>query len=109
VPAAGVERAVIDQLRGLLRAPEIIVGTWQAARQSIEKISEAEVREALEHLDLLWEELFPGEQMRIVHLLVERVELHPDQLNVQLRTGGLTKLISELHCRDASDHTRRAA
>jgi hypothetical protein len=45
-------------LRGL-RAPEIVVRTWQAARQSIEKISEAEVREALERFDSLWDELFP--------------------------------------------------
>ena len=34
VPAAEIEAAVIDQLRGLLRAPEIIVATWRAARQS---------------------------------------------------------------------------
>jgi site-specific DNA recombinase len=106
VPAAELEGAVIDQLRGLLRAPEIIVRTWRAARELIEKISEAEVREALAHFDPLWEELFPAEQMRIIHLLVERVEVHPEQLNVQLRTVGLTKLLGELH---GSDHTRRAA
>jgi site-specific DNA recombinase len=44
VPAAEIERAVIDQLRGLLRAPEIVVRTWRAARES--EISEAEVRQA---------------------------------------------------------------
>jgi site-specific DNA recombinase len=38
VPAAKIENAVIDQLRGMLRAPEIIVRTWRAARQLIEKI-----------------------------------------------------------------------
>jgi site-specific DNA recombinase len=109
LPAAEIENAVIDQLRGLLRAPEIIVRTWRAARQSSDKISEAEVRDALERFDPLWDELFPAEQMRIVHLLVERVEVYPDRLNVQLRTAGLTKLIGELHgCAD-SDHTRRAA
>jgi hypothetical protein len=31
-------------------------------------ISEAEVREALERLDRLWNELFPAEQARIYHL-----------------------------------------
>jgi site-specific DNA recombinase len=109
VPAAEIENAVINQLRGLLRAPEIVVRTWQAARQLIEKISEAEVREALERFDPLWDELFPAEQMRIVHLLVERVEVLPDQLNVELRTAGLTKLIGELHHSADSDRSRRAA
>ena len=32
VPAAEIEAAVVDQLRGLLRAPEVIVGTWRSAR-----------------------------------------------------------------------------
>jgi hypothetical protein len=109
VPAAEIENAVIDQLRGLLRAPEIVVRTWRAARQSIEKISEAEVREALERLDPLWDELFPAEQARIVQLLVERVEVQPDRLNVQLRTAGLTKLVDQLHDPPDSNHTRRAA
>ena len=109
VPAAEVENAVIDQLRGLLRAPEIVVRTWRAARETGGDISEAEVRQALERLDPLWDELFPAEQMRIVHLLVERVEVHPDRLNVQLRTAGLTKLVGELHGPADSDHTARAA
>ena len=34
VPAAEIEGAVIDQLRGIFRQPEIIVGTWRAARGS---------------------------------------------------------------------------
>jgi site-specific DNA recombinase len=109
VPAAEVETAVIDQLRGLIRAPEIVVRTWRAARQSIEKVSEADVREALERLDPLWDELFPAEQMRIVQLLVERVEVHFDRLDVRLRTAGLTKLVDELRSPADSESDRRAA
>ena len=65
MPAGEIETAVIDQLRGLLRAPEIVVRTWRAVRQLGEDISEAEVREALERLDPLWNELFPAEQANI--------------------------------------------
>ena len=109
VPAGEIETAVIDQLRGLLRAPEIVVRTWRAARQLGEDISEAEVREALERLDPLWDELFPAEQARIVQLLVERVDIHPDSMNVRLRTAGLTKLVDELRGRPDLVDTRRAA
>ena len=49
------------------------------------------MREALERLDPLWNELFPAEQVRVVQLLVERVDIHPDSMNVRLRTAGLTK------------------
>jgi hypothetical protein len=107
VPAAEIENAVIDQLRGMLRAPEIIVRTWRAARQLSEKISEAEVREALERLDPLWEELFPAEQARIVRLLVERVDISPHGADIRLRTKGLTSLVADL--RAVRPESKRAA
>ena len=47
VPAAEIEAAVIDQLRGIFRQPEIIVGTWRAARAEQDDITEDEAREAL--------------------------------------------------------------
>jgi site-specific DNA recombinase len=109
VPAGEIETAVIDQLRGLLRSPEIVVRTWRAARQSGGDISEAEVRGASERLDPLWDELFPAEQARVVGLLVERVDIHPDSMNVRLRTAGLTKLVDELRARPEPVNARRAA
>ncbi len=96
VPAAEIEGAVVDQLRGLLRAPEVIVGTWRSARPEIDCLSEAEVREALEGLDPLWDELFPAEQARIVQLLVERVEVGVDGLKIRLRVQGLARMVRDL-------------
>jgi hypothetical protein len=107
VPAAEIESAVVDQLRGLLRAPEIVVRTWRAARQSIADISEAEVREALERLDPLWDELFPAEQARMVQLLVERVDISPRGADIRLRTKGLTSLVADL--RAVRPESKRAA
>ena len=101
VSAAEIERAVIDQLRALLRQPEIIVGTWRAAREEAPDLTEAEVREALAQLDPLWEELFPAEQARIVRLLVERVEVGPDGADIRLRVAGLTSLMRELRGPDS--------
>ncbi len=107
VPAAEIESAVIDQLRGLLRTPEIIVGTWRAARHQWATSREAEVREALQRLDPLWDELFPAEQARIVQLLVERVDVSPDGADIRLRTEGLTNLVADL--RAVRPEARRAA
>src|SRR3981081_37852 len=55
IAAGDVERAVIDQLRAILRTPEIIVRTWRAARKKVDNVTEAEVRAALEQLDPLWD------------------------------------------------------
>jgi hypothetical protein len=96
VPAAEIEGAVIDQLRGILRQPEIIVGTWRAARAEQDDITEDGIREALTQLDPLWDELFPAEQARIVQLLVERVDIRMRGVEVRLRPSGLARLVREV-------------
>jgi site-specific DNA recombinase len=96
VSAAAIEAAVIDQLRALLRSPEVVVATWRAAGPQADGLSEGLVREALERLDPLWEELFPAEQARIVQLLVQRIDLKPDGLELRLRTQGLGHVVLQL-------------
>ena len=104
VPAAEIERAVIDQVRALLRQPEIIVGTWAAAQAEADDVTEAEVREALARLDPLWDEMFPAEQTRIIHLLVERVDVSTTGAAIKMRVDGLAGLV-----RDIGADTLRAA
>ena len=96
VPADQIEAAVIAQLRTRLRTPEVIVATWRAARRLDREITEEDVRKALHDFDPLWDELFPAEQARIIQLLVERVEVHPDGLDLKLRPDGLDALAAEL-------------
>ncbi|RNI19118.1 recombinase family protein [Paracoccus pantotrophus] len=96
VPAGEVEAAVIDQLRAVFRQPEIVAGTWKAARAQNGDIAETTTREALTRLGPLWDELFPAEHARIVALLVEQVEIGTSGLNVRLRTDGLVALAREI-------------
>ena len=96
VPAGEIEAAVIDQLRAVFRQPEIVAGTWKAARAHADNVSESDARAALQQLDPLWDELFPAEQARIVALLVERVDIGTDGLNVRLRVEGLGGLAREM-------------
>lgn len=96
VPAAEIEAAVVDQVRGMLRSPEIIVATWRSARSEMEDLSENAVREALEGFDPLWDELFPAEQARVVQLLVERVDVGLGGLDIRLRVQGLAYMVRDL-------------
>jgi site-specific DNA recombinase len=99
---------VVDQLRGMLRAPEVIVATWKAARSDSDGLAEQDVRAALVDFDPLWEELFPAEQARIVQLLVERIDIGGAGLKIRLRASGLTQLLRDLGG-IARDHRRAAA
>ena len=98
---------MIDQVRALLRQPEVVMGTWRAAQADAPDLTEAETRQALERLDPLWEELFPAEQARIVRLLVERVEISPTGADIRLRVEGLASLMRDLQPGDIE--RRRAA
>ena len=72
------------------------MATWRAARKEIKALNEADVRDALDRLDPLWDELFPTEQARIVQLLVERVDVNATGLDIRLRVDGFRHLAAEL-------------
>ena len=96
VPAGEIETIVVDQVRAMLRAPEVVVATWRSARPEIEGLPEAEIRAALAGLDPLWDELFPAEHARVLQLLVARLDLGADGLKIRLRVDGLARMVQEL-------------
>ncbi|NLX59685.1 MAG: recombinase family protein [Phycisphaerae bacterium] len=103
VAAGEVERAVFEQLRGVFRSPDVVARTLRAVEVEAgwgpgngPAPTEAEVVAALRQIDPLWESLFPAEQERIARLLVERVVVSPDGLEVRLRAEGLRSLAAEM-------------
>jgi DNA invertase Pin-like site-specific DNA recombinase len=96
VPAAEIEAVVINQIRGMLRAPEVVMSTRRAAQSDAEGILENEVREALAALDPLWAELFPAEQARVIQLLIDRVDIGTEGLKLRFRDKGLTQMVAEV-------------
>jgi hypothetical protein len=98
VPAGPVDQAVIEQVRRLAHAPEIVARTVRAAG-----LPAATVQEALADFDRIWDELFPAEQARLVRLLVERVDVRDDGIRVRLRIEGLRDVIQDLQGQSAVD------
>ncbi|NKC34344.1 site-specific recombinase [Falsiroseomonas selenitidurans] len=96
ISAAEIEGAVMAQVRGLLRQPEVVLGAWRAARSAAPDLTEDKARLALERLDPLWEELFPAEQARIIRVLVDRVDIGVGGADVRLRLEGLASLARDL-------------
>jgi DNA invertase Pin-like site-specific DNA recombinase len=103
LPAGEIEALVLDQLRALLRQPEVVVGTWRTAQEEEADITEEDTRLALERLDEMWGELFPSEQARIFGLMVDRVEVGTDGADVRLRLEGLGSLAREFRPRRAAE------
>jgi len=96
IAAAQIETAVIEQLKVLLQSPEVIVATWRAAKKTIKGITERQVAEEIRRFDVLWSELFPAEQARIVQLLVSRVDISEGGADITLKVDGLSTVLNEL-------------
>ncbi|MBF0185847.1 MAG: recombinase family protein [Magnetococcales bacterium] len=96
VPAGAVERAVFEKVQGILRTPEMMVRTFQAMDEGDTKTPESKVMESLRNLGSVWEELFPGEQARLLQLLVDKVDVSLQEVAVHFKSGGLQSLMAEL-------------
>jgi DNA invertase Pin-like site-specific DNA recombinase len=105
MPAAELESAVLDQLRNILRAPNLLCDLVPQAKKLDPTLDEAKVTVAMTRLDLIWDQLFPAEQTRIVKMLIEKVIVSPSDLEVRLRANGIEQLVQELQADRAS--TRR--
>jgi hypothetical protein len=100
VPAGAIDQAVIDQVRRLVRSPEIVSGTIRASN-----LDANTVREALADFDRVWNELFPVEQARLVRLLVERVDINDHGVRVRLKTEGMRSVVHELQGTAIAEHS----
>ena len=83
LPAGEVEEAVVAQVwREISRLKDAAtVG-----------MTETQVSVAFNQVNLVWDQLFPLEQNRIVQLLVERIIVSPNELQVKLRPNGVENL-----------------
>ena len=111
VPAGEIEDAVASQVRALLRTPEMVARTMRAARMSeVERpLDHDGAVQSLQQLDAIWEELFPAEQARVLRLLVERLEVGTEGVDLRLRVEGLHSLVAELRETEWEEDTAEAA
>lgn len=87
---------MLQQLRGILRAPGMMADVVSRATELDPTLDEAQVRVAMIRVDQIWDQLFPAEQQRIVRLLVEKVVVSPKDIEVRLRQTGIEDLALEL-------------
>jgi site-specific DNA recombinase len=99
LPAAEIEQAVLQQIHTTLQRPEVVIAVWRSARQlaperpdRTETLDEAQAVVAMRQMGQVWAQLFPAEQQRIARLLIERVQLHEEGLDIVWREDGWQSL-----------------
>ncbi len=96
LPAEAIEDLVLTQVQQALSAPAIVQAVWDQVQANTNLLTEPEVVLPMRQLGKFWPQLFPSEQYRLVHLLVERVIIGDSGLEIVWRDCGWQTLASEL-------------
>ena len=95
VPAGEIEGVVVEQLRGVLRAPEILAAAVREVTLSRPDLSEADAIQTLQSIDQVWDNLFPAEQACIAKALIEQITVRKDGISIKWKSTGMTKLLRD--------------
>lgn len=93
IPAGEVEQLVVQQLRNILRSPEVLAQAVREVRTLRPDIPEAKAIDALQSIDAVWEELFPAEQARIIQTVIKQITVRKDGLSIEWLVDGMTGLL----------------
>ena len=105
LPAGDIEALVVSQVRRVLQAPEIVGRVCRVAREvgegnqvdgHVDHITDQEVISRLRDFEALWDELYPGEQARIVGLVIREAVVWDDHLDLTFHDRGIAALAAEV-------------
>ncbi len=94
ISAPLLEEVVLDQTRRVLTSTEWV--NRMLVSHPNEKISMHDVTAALKNFGVVWEELFPAEQARIVQLIIHKIAVHPNKLIIEFHPPGMASVLHEL-------------
>jgi site-specific DNA recombinase len=86
----------LTRLNGELNALDRSIGQLERERVSTEVVGLGDVTDALQRIDPIWEVLHPDEQRRILELLVEKITVSKERVEVRFRANGIEQVAGEL-------------
>lgn len=95
VPAGELDHIIIKHIVPALTSPEMLAQTAKEIQRHNPMITESTVRQELTKFEYLWPELFPAEQRRILELLIDKITVHGDRVDIAFKPNSLTRLLKE--------------
>lgn len=96
LPAEQIEELVLAQVKQFLVSPEMVNLVHKKASAKERFISEDAVRKELQQFDSIWGELFPQEQNRVMQLIIQRIQVSLDGLNITFQPNGIMEVYEQI-------------
>jgi len=100
LPADEIESAVMEQVKRILRSSEISVAVLKALRNLNNPVTahldEFQTSNLMATVERVWDALYPIEQHRIMHLIVQKVVVSPTRLDITFHPSGIANLVIEV-------------
>jgi hypothetical protein len=98
VPAEQIENIVLNQIYGILRDPSMVNKMIEYVKDTSVgdiNITEQEVINCLKNIEVVWDELFPREKIKMVRTLIKEIIVSRTNVKITFNELGFVQLISE--------------
>ena len=94
ISAPLLEDIILDRARSVLTSTEWL--NRMLASHPDENADLPDVKAALNNFDVMWAELFPAEQARIVQLIIHKITVHPNKIIIEFHPPGMASVLHNL-------------
>ena len=92
ISAPFLEEVILDQVK---RALTNIEWVQRIQSQNDDIVTLPDIRIALKNFDVMWAELFPAEQARIIQLVIDGIIVHPDKIIITFHPSGMLSVLHQ--------------
>ena len=107
IPAGEIEEIILNQIYQLFRTPEMVSETLHRNHETQSALKESDIIDALKKVDPIWEQLFPYEKARIIQLLIAKIIVNPEHVEIHIRFNGIRSLVDELNSQNTEIDTNQ--
>jgi site-specific DNA recombinase len=92
INAQFLEEIILDQAKRALTNVEWV---QRMQVQSNDEVKLSDIRKGLKNFDMMWAELFPAEQARIIQLVIDTIIVHLDKIIITFHPSGMLSVLHQ--------------
>ncbi len=98
VPAAELEKVLLDEISNMLSTPEMYASILNSAKElspNGKHLKPKQIERALGDLSQVWSMMFPVEQYKFIRAIIKEIVVYPDKVTIEYNMQGLENVLAE--------------